>query len=242
MPLATTQWIEPLMQIAAGARDTVITKAVVPERGLVEQIMTVCTMILTLSLTVLTIFAVPAAWRFRHTYKKINEFLDRMNGDIAPIMRHASTITDNVNYITTSVRADVQLVNATIASANDRLKQAVDLTERRLNEFNALLQVVQQEAEDAFVSTASTVRGVRTGAAVFRDHGLGARGMDLASDDEVDPADVAEELESQSESLEEGDGYDGDTQSESSAAAFSAAPRGRPRARGRRRGGRWEQP
>src|SRR5881628_1319876 len=140
MPLVPTQLIEPMMQLAAGARDTVITKAVVPERGLVEQIMTACTMILTLSLTVLTAFAVPAAWRFRHTYKKINEFLDRMYGDITPIMRHTSTITDNVNYITTSVRADLQLVNATIASANERLQQAVDLTEQRLNEFNALLQ------------------------------------------------------------------------------------------------------
>jgi uncharacterized protein YoxC len=237
MSLVPTQLIEPLLQLAAGARDTVITKAVVPERGLVEQIMTVCTMILTLSLTVLTIFAVPAAWRFRHTYKKINQFLDRIEGDLKPIVHHTSVITDNVNYITTSVRADVQLVNATIASANDRLKQAVDLTEHRLNEFNALLRVVQQEAEHAFISTASTVRGVRTGAAVFRDHGLGARGMDLASNDDLDPADVADELESQLESMEEGDGYDGDSQSESSAAAFSAAPRVRPRARGPRRSG-----
>jgi len=237
MSLVPTQLIEPLMQLAAGARDTVITKTVAADRGPVEQILTACTMILTVSLTVLTAFAVPAAWRFRHTYKKINEFLDRMYGDITPIMRHTSTITDNVNYITTSVRADLQLVNATIASANERLQQAVDLTEQRLNEFNALLQVVQQEAEHAFISTASTVRGVRTGAAVFRDHGRGARGMDLASEEEVDPADVADELESQMESLEVGDGYDGDSQSESSAAAFSAAPRVRPRGRGPRRSG-----
>ena len=31
-------------------------------------------------------------------------------GDINPIMRHASAIADNVNYITTSVRTDVQQV------------------------------------------------------------------------------------------------------------------------------------
>lgn len=225
-------FIDALMQFAAARGDTVIMKAVVPERGWVEQIMTVCTMVLTVSLTVLTIFAVPAAWRFRHTYKRINEFLDRIYSDVTPIMRHASTITDNVNYITTSVRADIALVNSTIASANDRLKQAVDLTEERLNEFNALLQVVQQEAEQAFISTASTVRGVRTGAAVFRD-----RGMDLASEEELDPADVADELESQIESLEEDDGYDGDSHAESPPAAFSAAPRVRPR-RGARRSGR----
>ena len=72
-----------------------------------------------------------------------------------------------MNYITTSVRTDVQQVNATIAAANQRLQQAVALTETRLNEFNALLAVVQQEAETMFVATASTVRGVRTGAAAL---------------------------------------------------------------------------
>ena len=80
-------------------------------------------------------------------------------------MRHASSIADNVNYVTTAIRSDVEQVNATIAAANRRLHQAVEVTEQRLGEFNALLQVVQQEAEQAFVSTAAAVRGVRTGAA-----------------------------------------------------------------------------
>jgi len=88
-------------------------------------------------------------------------------GDINPLMRHASAIADNVNYITTSVRTDVQQVNATIAAANQRLQQAIALTEQRLGEFNALLEVVQEEAETMFIATASTVRGVRTGAAAL---------------------------------------------------------------------------
>lgn len=237
MPLsASVQLVQPLlMQVVAGTRDTVITKTVVANRSFIEQLMNVSTIVLTLSLTVLSVFALQMVFRFRGTYRKVNRMIDRVQQELDPVLKQASQITDNVNYITTSVRADIALVNSTIASANDRLQQAVDLTEQRLNEFNALLKVVQQEAEDAFITTASTVRGVRTGAAVFRDHGLGGRGMDFASEDEVDPADVADELESQMESLEASDGYDGDSQSESSAAAFSAAPRVRPR-RGPRRG------
>ena len=38
---------------------------------------------------------------------------------------------------------------------------------QRLGEFNALLEVVQEEAEGMFIATASTVRGVRTGAAAL---------------------------------------------------------------------------
>ncbi len=36
--------------------------------------------------------------------------------------------------------------------------------EERIEEFNALMSVVQDEAEDIFLDTASTVRGVREGA------------------------------------------------------------------------------
>jgi uncharacterized protein YoxC len=222
--------IDMLMQVIAGARDTVITKQVVPERGLLEQVTAVCSVITTVALTVFSIVAVPAAWRFRSTYKKVDHLLERIYGDINPIMRHVNEISDNVNYVTTAIRADVQMVNATIASANERVQQAVAQTEQRLVEFNALLGVVQEEAERTFVSAASTVRGVRTGAAAFRD----GAGMDFASDG-LDPADLADEIESQIESEEEDDGYDGDA--ESAPETLSAAPRVRPRVRGQRRRG-----
>jgi hypothetical protein len=78
-------------------------------------------------------------------------------------MRHASTIADNVNYISTSIRVDIQQVSQTIAAANQKLAQSVNVAEDRIRELNALLAVVQEEAEGAFVTTASTIRGVRTG-------------------------------------------------------------------------------
>jgi hypothetical protein len=40
---------------------------------------------------------------------------------------------------------------------------SVEMAEDRIKDLNALLAVVQEEAESAFISTASTVRGVRTG-------------------------------------------------------------------------------
>lgn len=219
--------IAMLMQVVAGARDTVIMRQLPPERSLLEQITAVSSVIITLALTVFSIFAVPAAWRLRGTYKKVHEMLDRIQDDLGPIIRHAHTIADNVNYVTTAIRADVAKVNETIASANERVHQAVAITEQRLNEFNALLKVVQEEAEDAFVSTASTLRGVRTGAAAFRERG----GMDFASDD-LDSAAMADEIEGLSEREEDGNGDDGNP--ESAAEALSAAPRVRPRSRGRR--------
>ena len=150
---------------------------------MLAQIAAFATAVIMMTLLVLSIILMPLAWHFRKTYKKLNHLFDRIHGDIAPILRNAHDIVDNLNYITTSIRTDMGKVNATIDLANDRVQHAVSLTERRLNEFNALLSVVQEEAEGLFVSTASTVRGVRRGAAAFRERG----GMDLASDESMRP-------------------------------------------------------
>jgi uncharacterized protein YoxC len=139
------------------------------EPSLLDQVTSIASTVLTISFLVLTVALVPAAWNFRKSYKRINEMLDKVYGDINPLMRHASSIADNVNYISTSIRVDVQQINQTIATANARLTEAIAMTEERLREVNALLTVVQEEAEDMFVSTASTMRGVRAGASVLRD-------------------------------------------------------------------------
>jgi hypothetical protein len=152
-----------LLQQAAALPDTIVTKAADP--GFFAKVAAVASTLMTIALLVLAVSLTPAAWNFRNSYKKWNQLLDRVYGDINPIMRHASSIADNVDYITTSIRTDIQQVNATVAAANQRLTQAVAVTEERLSQFSALLEVVQQEAEQIFVSTASAARGVRAGAA-----------------------------------------------------------------------------
>ena len=181
-----------LLQVPATS-DTVLMRQVGAEPSLLEQVTSIASTILTISFLVLTVALVPAAWNFRKSYARINELLERVYGDINPLMRHASSIADNVNYVTTSIRVDMQEINQTIASANARLTQAIAMTEDRLREVNALLAVVQEEAEDMFVSTASAMRGARAGAAILRD-GVLPRPIDVdvraeALDEEYDAYD-----------------------------------------------------
>lgn len=156
-----------LLQQAATLPDTAVMKTVTAQRGWFETMTGIASGVMTLTLLGLAIVLAPAAWSFWRTFRKVRELLDKVYADVMPLARHGHNIADNLDYITTSIRSDVQRVNATIASANRRLQRAVELTESRLNEFNALLHVVQQEAEQTFVSTAAAVRGVRTGAATL---------------------------------------------------------------------------
>ena len=152
-----------LIQVTTPIRDTIVTKQIQPEATTFEKVTSYASGLASIALLVLAVALVPAAWNFRKSYAKVSDMLDRIYGDINPIMRHASTIADNVNYISTSVRVDIQQVSQTIASANQKLVASVAAAEDRIKELNALLAVVQEEAEGAFVSTASTIRGVRTG-------------------------------------------------------------------------------
>lgn len=154
--------VELLLQ-AAALPDTIYTKEIVSEPGLWEKITSIASGVMTITVIILTIALVPAAWNFRKSYKKTSEMLDKIYGDINPLMRHASAIADNVDYISTAIRVDVQQVSQTVAAVNQRLQQATAAAEDRINQLNALLDVVQEEAESAFVTTASTIRGVQTG-------------------------------------------------------------------------------
>lgn len=152
-----------LLQAAVSVGDTVLMKQVKTDPTTFEKVTSIASLVMTVTIIILTAALVPAAWNFRKSYAKISDLLDKVYNDVNPLMRNASTIADNVNYITTSVRVDVQQVSQTVAAANQRITQAINATEARINQLNALLEVVQEEAESAFVTTASTLRGVKTG-------------------------------------------------------------------------------
>ncbi|HVE80212.1 MAG TPA: DUF948 domain-containing protein [Gemmatimonadaceae bacterium] len=159
---------------AATFPDTLLVKQVSEPRSWFDTVSGVAGIVISVALVTLTVGLLPAAWNFRKSYKKVNELLDRIYGDVNPIMRHASSIADNVNYVSTAVRQDVARLQATVAAANARLDEATRLTERRVHEFNALLEVAQAEAENTFVATAASLRGLREGAATFREDALDA--------------------------------------------------------------------
>jgi uncharacterized protein YoxC len=192
--------------------------------NLMAQITAVATAIIAIALSVLLFVALPALWQLRKAYRRVNGVLDRVYGDLTPIIRNVATISENVVEVTSSIRGDIRAVSATIESVNTGVQEALAATERRVQDFNALLAVAQEEAEQLFLSTASTVRGVQRGAEELRD----PSGTDLASD-ELDAATPADDFGIQ----EEGDGDDNSAQS--AAQARPTAPRVRPRAGNRRR-------
>lgn len=108
----------------------------------------------------------------------LSELRRSAHQNFGPVSDRARSISDNLEYITQALRTDVEKLHASLRALSDRLQQASDRMEERIEEFNALMEVVQDEAEDIFLDTASTVRGVREGARTIAgasDRGDGRR-------------------------------------------------------------------
>ena len=88
---------------------------------------------------------------------------------LGPVSDRAKVISDNLEFITQALRQDVEKLSDSVQALADRLQLASDRMEERIEEFNALMEVVQGEAEEMFLETASTVRGVREGARTIAD-------------------------------------------------------------------------
>ena len=167
--------IEPLATLAlaqaAAVADTVVTIAASPTgvQRWIDWLTSIASVVIALALIALSVALIPAAWNSRKIYKRINEVLEGTNDRTRPIFKHAEAAADNVNYITSAIRQDVEQFKQTLDTAQLRLNRASEQMQERIDHFNALLRVVQEEAEDLFIDTASTVRGVRAGARALND-------------------------------------------------------------------------
>lgn len=139
-----------------------------PTPAWVDVLTAVAQIVLALSLLVLAGVVLGIALGLKKVYGRLRPQIEGFRGDFAPVVKNAAEVSENVNYISGAVRQDVERLSQTVTATNDRLNRAAAAAERRLGDFNALLGVVQEEAEDLFIGTASAVRGVRAGTEEFR--------------------------------------------------------------------------
>lgn len=106
-------------------------------------------------------YALPVVRRLRRTLSRVDRLLDKSEPRIEPILTHLERSADNTDYITSAIRSDVESIGRTVEHASRSTRRMVEMAEERFSEINGFLEVVQEEAEDTFVSTASALRAIR---------------------------------------------------------------------------------
>lgn len=156
--MTTTLVASSFRSLQAVPADTVVTVAA---RSGLEVAADVAVVALTVVLALLVLVLLV---QLRKVHGTVRSLGDSLLEKADPAIQSARGVGENVEFITGVVREDVQKVHRSVGEITERLNQASDRVEERIEEFNALMEVVQEEAEDIFIGTASTVRGVRAGA------------------------------------------------------------------------------
>ncbi len=115
-------------------------------------------------------------WRLELYGRRLADVARRVEEGSRPVLERAAVIVDDVEDIARSLRAETEHLTGSVRALSDRMRQASTHMETRIDEFNALLEVMQAEAEETFLRAASAVRGVSAGVRALESGRKGTRG------------------------------------------------------------------
>lgn len=103
--------------------------------------------------------------------RKAARMLDRARQDFSadPVVESIRKTASNVESISQTLNDEVAKLSTSMSHLSDLIMQASDRMEERTEEFNGFMEVVQREAEKAFVDGAATARGLRVGLGNLND-------------------------------------------------------------------------
>jgi len=82
---------------------------------------------------------------------------------LEPTVRNVERVSEDANYVIGALRHDLDTVGQTVSHAAESADRMVEMLEERVADLNGLLEVVQEEAEETFYSTAAMLSGFRRG-------------------------------------------------------------------------------
>jgi hypothetical protein len=138
--------------------DTVV---MVPARDAVDLIFAVAAGCVAATFFAILIFLVAVLLQVRKVGKSLEALRHKVSMD--PGVESLRKTAANVEAISDSLRGEVSRLSTSFSQLSDRMTQASDRMEERIEDFNALLEVVQGEAEEAFIEGAAKARGIRAG-------------------------------------------------------------------------------
>ena len=184
-----------LLQVSVTS-DTVVAR-VVQDRGIWDHINGVLEILVLVLVVVLLGVLITLLLTLRKVLVKGQATVDKLVGDVRPIIQHAEHIAGDARAAVSQLRSDVERVTNAAGAVSDQLLDAAAVTAQRVDEVNAVLDVVQQELEDVAISSVATVRGVRTGASELASALSGRRSGKVRKqrDGALPPRAVREDLE-----------------------------------------------
>ena len=113
---------------------------------------------------------VPLLRSLRGSVARAASAVERLEAEARPLLLSAGTAITNANQVIADsrevvamIRTDVARISDAAAAVTDRVVDVADVTAQRIDQVNAVLDVLQAELEGVAIGTVSAIRGVRVG-------------------------------------------------------------------------------
>jgi len=157
-----TLWTPYLLQ-AMTLPDTIVARTI-PDRGLLEWTNGVLQLVVLLLAVGTLAVLIMVLWAVRDAVKHVTGTIDRLANETKPLMEKATALVGDARDTVGMLREDVERVTDAAAAISDELLNAAETTAQRVDNVNAVLDVLQKEFEDNAISAVAAIRGVRVGA------------------------------------------------------------------------------
>jgi uncharacterized protein YoxC len=117
--------------------------------------------VIALALLVCVIYAISILRRTREPIGHVADSVRELQTRLQPVLRNVERASEDANYLVSTLRTDADEVGRAMRRVSDSTGRMLDLVEERVAEVTALLAVVQEEAEETFLTSASLLRGLR---------------------------------------------------------------------------------
>jgi hypothetical protein len=148
---------------AAALQDTIVAR-MVPQRDLFDWTSGILQIIVLLLGIGMLIALILLLLSVRAGVRKVNEQIERLTAETRPLIERATGIVDDAREVVAMVRTDVERLTEAAGAISEQLLDAADVTSQRIDEVNAVLDVLQTELESTAIGTVSAIHGVRVGA------------------------------------------------------------------------------
>lgn len=136
--------------------------------GWVPVVTAIATAVLALIALGAVFSAVPLLRQASRASAALERFLVSIERDSRPLLENARSLISETNQVALKVRSEIDGVIETSRDIRTRVGNAVDATEDRLLDLEALLDVLQEEMEDTVLDVAAALRTTRRGSAILR--------------------------------------------------------------------------
>jgi len=107
------------------------------------------------------IYGIGLLRKARKPLGQVSGAVEDLNKRLQPVLTNVERASEQASQIAARIKTDADEVGQALRNATESTGRMVDLVEDRVSEVAALLEVVQEEAEETFLSTASLFRGFR---------------------------------------------------------------------------------